>query len=167
MATPQSDIEHRFYQDYSPDRKAEAISLIEAANGNTSEVSRATGIPRQSLDYWWQNKHRFAEVQPQKRLELVEKLDYCADLLVSAIPGKIAAPLVQVATAAAIMIDKSQLLKGLPTSIGLDIERTELVVIMQSSLSAGLELDAIDAVAVGEHNQPDELPAIERGKPEE
>lgn len=145
MAALESDIlqsQSTAYQDYSPERKVEVISLIEAASGNTSLVSRDTGIARQTLDYWWQNKSRFAEIQPRKRLELIQKLDYCTDLLVDSIPAKIEdATLSQVATAAGIMIDKSQLLKGLPTNITESVERQELVVILQSALAAGAEVE--------------------------
>lgn len=49
-------------------------------------------------------------------------------------------------------------------SIVIDVHRTELSVIMQSSLSAGLELGAVDAEVVSEHNPMTDSPAIERGK---
>jgi transposase-like protein len=124
------------YQDYSVDRKAEVIALVEANNGNVWKTAQQTGIHHSTIQYWLASPNKFADIQHAKRIELTEKLDKTADLLVDSItPEKIAdANLSQIATAAGIMIDKSQLLKGLPTDISASIEKVELTVVLQDAL---------------------------------
>ena len=130
------------YQDYSAARKAEVLALIEAEGGNVQQVARDTGIPHQTIRYWLTDESRYSEFKNVKRVELTEKLDFTANLLVDSItPEKIAdANLSQIATAAGIMVDKSQLLKGLPTNISENIERVELTVVLQNALAEAIDV---------------------------
>lgn len=129
------------YTDYSPEQKAAAIAHCEANNGNWKITARQLGYPRDTVRYWFENRERYAQFHTSKRGDLIQKLDERTHLLVDSItPEKIAdANLSQIATAAGIMIDKSQLLKGLPTSISENIERNELTVVLADALA-----DAID-----------------------
>lgn len=142
MQTEQLIAARPFYQDYSAARKAEVLALVDAANGNVLQVARDTGIAHQTIRYWLADESRYSEFKNEKRVELTEKLDFTAHLLVDSITSeKIAdASLSQIATAAGIMIDKSQLLKGLPTSISESVERQELTVLLSDALSEAIDI---------------------------
>ena len=128
------------YTDYGPEEKAAAIVAIEANNGNVNLTATQLGIPERTLRYWNDHKERFRELGVQKRA-MLDKLDVTTHLLIDSMPAKIAdASLSQTATAYGILMDKSQLLKGLPTSINVDLERNELTIVLQSSLSNALEV---------------------------
>ena len=145
--------ESRSYQDYSLDRKAEVLALVEANGGNALQTSRETGIAVQTIQYWQANASRFAELRQSKQIDLAEKLHNiahnCADLLED---GRLeTASVREIVGAMGQSIEKRQLILGLPTSINAEVERQELVVILQSALSAGMEGEAIDVTP----EQPD------------
>ena len=133
------------YQDYSLDRKAEVLAMVKANDGNVDRTALETGIPHQTIRYWLANSDRFSQIQTQKSVDLAQKLENQAHFYLDLAEGKAAgAPFNHLMTGAAIAIDKMQLLRGLPTSINAEVERQELVVILQSALSAGLEGETID-----------------------
>lgn len=138
MSTTLEDRPRVTYQDYSIERKAEVLALIQANDGNILQTSRDTGIPHQTIRRWVEYPERFSALQTEKQDNLLEKLDKRAHDLIDAMPDKIpGASLSATATALGIVIDKSQLLRGLPTSINAEVERQELVIILQSALNAG------------------------------
>ena len=141
----QERFERGAYTDYSPERKAEVLALLDANGGNITRTANEAGIQYSTLQYWQANKDRFNEFRQQKELDLASKFESNAHLLVNSISEHdlSTASLSQKATAAGIMVDKMQLLRGLPTSISESVERIELVSILQSALEAGLA-DAID-----------------------
>lgn len=135
----------RPYQDYSLDRKAEVLAMVQANAGNVDRTALETGIPHQTIRYWLANPDRFSKIQSEKQIDLAEKLHniahQCADLLPAMLPS---ASVREVVGAMGQSIEKRQLILGLPTSINAEVERQELVVILQSALSAGLEGEVID-----------------------
>lgn len=133
----------RTYQDYSAERKAEVLALVEANGGNVQQTSRDTGIPHQTIRVWLETPERFSNLRNEKRSELSQKLKniahQCADLLPERLPD---ASVRDIVGAMGQSIEKFQLLDGLPTSITESVERQELVCILQSALSSGaIEVD--------------------------
>jgi hypothetical protein len=133
------------YQDYSLDRKAEVLALLEANAGNVLQTAKETGIHHATIQYWVANSDRFAKIQQGKQIDLAEKLHniahQCADLLPSMLPS---ASVREIVGAMGQSIEKRQLIMGLPTSISAQVERDQLIDILQSALNAGLEGEAID-----------------------
>jgi transposase-like protein len=146
LTTEAAILEHRSrqYQDYSPEQKAEVIAQCKTMGSKA--VSRLRGIPRQTIDYWIKEQDRYAQIQPEITQELANKCENIAHNLADSIEDHDLSivPLAAKATALGIVIDKMQLLRGLPTSINAEVERQELVIILQSALNAGLEGEAID-----------------------
>jgi len=126
---------------YSPERKAEVLSLLDANEGNLRLTAKDTGIDKETIRYWIQNRHRYVELQPKKLIDLAQIAESNARRLASNISTMDLSevPLNHQATAFGIMIDKMQLLRGLPTNITESVERQDVTVILQSALS-----DAID-----------------------
>ena len=128
--------------------------MVEANGGNVLQTSKETGIHHATIQYWIANAHRFAELQQSKQIDLAEKLHniahQCADLLPAMLPS---ASVREVVGAMGQSIEKRQLILGLPTSINAEVERQELVVILQSALSAGLEGETIDVTPEPESDQ--------------
>ncbi len=149
MSTEAATLERRsvIYRDYPADKKAEALAAYEANDHNLKQTARLLNIPAPTLRYWLQDSDRYKlEFKPQKSLDLAQKLENNAHNLADSIADHDLSivPLASKATALGIVIDKMQLLRGLPTSINAEVERQELVVILQSALSAGLEGETID-----------------------
>ena len=142
------------YQDYSTQRKAEVLALVAANDGNVQKTALEVGIPHQTIRHWLKQSDRYSQIQTTSALNLADKLEVIAhstadslaehDLSIVSFRDK--------AAVLAVAVDKMQLLRGLPTSINAEVERQELVVILQSALSAGLEGDAIDVTPGSEHN---------------
>lgn len=134
------------YQDYSLDRKAEVLALVEANGGNVLQTARETGIAFQTIQYWQANASRFTELRQEKLVDIGEKLEKTVHKLIDSVHDHdlSATPLGQKATAFGIVFDKLQLHRGLPTSINAEVERQELVLILQSALDAVPEDDPID-----------------------
>jgi len=144
-AVLESSPSQTIYQDYSLDRKAEVLALVEANGGNVLQTSKETGIHHATIQYWLANSDRFAKIRQSKQIDLAEKLHniahQCADMLPAMLPS---ASVREVVGAMGQSIEKRQLILGLPTSISAEVERQELVIILQSALAAGLEGEVID-----------------------
>lgn len=105
---------------YSDLDRANALVALKANRGNVQLTARQTGIPPPTLSHWAkQERHPEATVLGEKQIEpLADKLENIARLLIDAMPDKIgSASLQQIATSAAIAIDKSRLLRGQATTI--------------------------------------------------
>src|SRR6185369_5422822 len=127
----------RPYADYSLERKAEVLALVQANGGNIDRTAKETGIPHQTIRFWFANSHRFSNLQIQKELDLASKSESNAHLLANSIASHNLdeASLSQKATAFGIMVDKMQLLRGQPTSINEHVNSENLTVILQSVLA--------------------------------
>ena len=128
-------IEREAYQDYSPERKAEVLALVEANAGNVLQTSRETGIHHATIRYWQENSHRFSEIQKRKQEDLATRYEHLAHITLDNWEAKVPdASLAQLATASAIATDKMLLLRGQPTSIVETVDRTEISVVLESIL---------------------------------
>lgn len=125
------------YQDYSPERKAEVIALVEANGGNVKRTADQTGIQYSTIQYWLSHPGRFNEFRQEKRVALADLAENNAYKLGFSIATQdlTDVPLNHRATAFGIMVDKMQLLRGLPTNISENIERTELTVVLNDALA--------------------------------
>ena len=110
----------RKWTDYSDEDKASAVLMLEAAGypgrkGAMSQVVRELGVPESTLRSWAKNEHGAppAKVRDRKRGELIESLNEVATKLIAHL-GDIAdtGDVRETATAAGILIDKLQLLRG-------------------------------------------------------
>jgi len=134
------------YRDYPEELKAAVIAAIKANGGNVLATSKLFNIPRDTVNYWWRNSDRFVEIEQTSAGNLADKLENIAHQAADSIADHDLS-IVSYRDKGAVLstvIDKMQLLRGLPTLISADIERQELVVILQSALAAGLEREAID-----------------------
>lgn len=131
------------YRDYPESLKGAVLQAIEANGNNVSATAKLFNIPPQTVDYWWRNCDRYSEIQKPSAQNLADKLENIAIAQADSIASHDLS-IVAIRDKAAVMdvaIKNMQLLRGQATSITVDLERTELTVILQSSLSAGLELD--------------------------
>ena len=101
---------------YSDEEKANALVALDANGGNVMRTARELGIPHMTLEQWRRGRGVHPDVirlRNEKREPLADRLEQVAHLLLDALPNKIGkANLQQVATAAAIAVDKSRLLRG-------------------------------------------------------
>ena len=116
-------------------------------------VDECSGIPDSTIFGWLSRKRDLTnpDVPLMRRgyelgaLDLAARLDEIADLATGEVLGRLSSreasiiSLSHLLRAAEVGVDKSQLLRGQPTSITESIERHELTIILQSSLR-----DAID-----------------------
>jgi len=145
MAAAEVDIQRQSittYRDYSLEQKAEVLALFDANEGNLKRTASETGIDPATLRYWIRNRDKYKQIQPQKIIDLATKSELNAHLLADSIANHDLenATLASKATAYGIMIDKMQLLRGLPTSITESVERQELTVILESALAAAIDV---------------------------
>ena len=110
----------RKWTDYSDEDKASAVLMLEAAGypdrkGAMSQVVRELGVPESTPRSWAKNEHGAppAKVRDRKKGELIESLNEVATKLIEHL-GDIAdtGDVRETATAAGIVIDKLQLLRG-------------------------------------------------------
>lgn len=110
---------------YSDNDKATALSILDANGGNVNQTAKQIGIPRKTLEMWANNRHLSADVadiRQEKKASLAEKFQELADKLVDDLIRRVGeGKFVEQATAAAIAVDKMQLLKGAPTAISKDV----------------------------------------------
>jgi transposase-like protein len=142
----QEQSERGAYTDYSIERKAEILALVEANGGNLKRTADQTGIQYSTLQYWQANKQRFNELRQQKELDLASKFESNAHLLVNSISEHdlSTASLSQKATAAGIMVDKMQLLRSQPTQITANVNIDSLTVTLQQVIAEITSTDSTD-----------------------
>lgn len=119
MAAPKP-IKKRIKKRYSDEEKANALTHLDANNGNVELTAHEMGIPRGTLQYWERGEvhPEVIKIKLEERLPLADRLEQLAHMLADALPDKIEnANLQQAATSMAIAIDKMRLLRGEPTSI--------------------------------------------------
>lgn len=131
----------RPYADYSFERKAEVIALVDANNGNVLQTSRDTGIPHNTIREWLTNADKYSDIRKQKSVTLAQKLENQANYYLELAEDKAAeAPFNHLMTGAGIAIDKMQLLRGQPTSINVGIGRDELAELLSASLGEAIDV---------------------------
>jgi hypothetical protein len=106
---------------YSDKEKGLALATLDANAGNLSKTARQLNIPIKTLSDWRDKvglHPDIAAIRSGKKLELSEKLERIAHLIADAIPHKIdKAGLKDASVSLGVAIDKSRLLRELPTSI--------------------------------------------------
>ena len=144
MSTQLSTTPKRVVRAYSQAERANACAVYDNI-GSLEKASEVLGIPLSTLAGWVNDPANHSELRTQKAIELGDKFENAANLFIDlAVKKAKRGSFNHLVTASGIAVDKMQLLRGLPTSINAEVERQELVVILQSALSAGLEGDAID-----------------------
>jgi transposase-like protein len=139
---------------YSDMEKARALALYDMC-GNLTETANKSGIPDSTLSQWIRaqthaNNKNLPKLRNEAGLSLADNFEQIAAEVASVALRKLRSkgadkiPFGQLMTGGGVAVTNSQLLRGLPTSINAEVERQELVVILQSALAAGLEGEAID-----------------------
>jgi len=131
---------------YSPERKAEVLALLSANKGNLSKTANESGITLSTIQYWVANKDRFTDLRNERAVDLALIAENNAKRLGLNISTMDLSevPLNHQATAFGIMIDKMQLLRGLPTNITESVERQDVTVILQTALSDAIDITPTD-----------------------
>lgn len=136
---------------YSEREKAAALAIFDST-GNLSEASRISGIPDSTIHGWLQDKPtilnsdvpllRAGYERPSE--SLADKFESIAHQATGEISTRLRdpetvkeIPIQHLLKASEVGAEKSQLLRGLPTSITDSVERQELVIILQNALEAG------------------------------
>lgn len=148
----------RSRRQYSDREIAEALAVFDAC-GSLTETSKATGIADSTLNPWILNRRvlntDISAMREGKQLDspsLSAKFDRIAHLATSHVLARLEdpkrankTPLPHLMTAAGISVDKSQLLKGLPTSITEErVESATVLVLMSHALGLAPAAPAID-----------------------
>lgn len=144
MSTEAAQLEKRAqtYRDYPVELKAAVIAAIEQNGGNVLATSKLFNLPRDTVNYWWNNSDRYVELKHGKAACLADKLENIAHSVTDSITEHdlSVVSLRDKATVLGITIDKMQLLRGLPTDISANIERVELTVVLQDALSEAIDI---------------------------
>lgn len=133
------------YNDYSPEFKAEAILAVQVNNGNVLKTARELGLGESTLRYWIeQETDTVRRIREGRKGELAEQFEHVSRVYIDRAlePEAIAKTSGYYAVIAASDAMKSaQLLRGHPTAITENIERTELTLTLQQSLGQVIEAE--------------------------
>jgi hypothetical protein len=139
---------------YSDREKASALALYDAT-GSLTEAARVSGIPDSTLSDWIEGKRCLTNLDiplmrngyELKPLDLIARLDEIADRATGEVIGRLRnskeaknVPLPHLIRAVEVSVDKSQLLRGQPTSITESIERRDLTIVLESALHAAIDV---------------------------
>jgi len=136
------------YRDYPVELKAAVINAIEQNGGNVLATSKLFNLPPDTVRYWWANSDRFREIQVTSSSNLADKLENIAHDFTDSLSTHD----LQFVTARdkagvlSVVIDKMQLLRGLPTAITENVERHDVAIILQSALSEAIDVSPQDMV---------------------
>ena len=130
------------YRDYPEELKAAVIAAIENNGGNVLATSKLFNLPRDTVNYWWNNSDRFVEIKQTSSLNLADKFENVANSYIdslsthdqSIVTAKDKAQIAQIA------VQNMQLLRGLPTAITENVERHDVAIILQSALSEAIDV---------------------------
>jgi hypothetical protein len=143
---------------YSDREKASALAVFDAT-GSLTEASRISGIPDSTIHGWLSEKPCIVNSDvPLLRagyaatpLDLASKFAEIPDLSTGEIGSRLRdpkqvkdIPLQHLLKASEVGTDKMQLLRNQPTSINETIERQELTMIVESALSAAIDVGLED-----------------------
>lgn len=116
-ASQLSPFKPRVVRQYSASERANALAVYDTV-GTLEKTAEALGIPLSTLAGWVNDPSNFSELRNQKREELSAKFENAAHLFLDlAVKKSKKAGFNHLMTGAGIAVDKSQLLKGLPTAI--------------------------------------------------
>ncbi len=147
MSTQEVAVKGRVTRSYSAQERAKALALYDTV-GSLEKTSQTLNIPLSTLAGWAANDAHVSEARSKNGIELAQKFENAAHLFLDlAVKKSKRAAFNHLMTAAGISTDKSQLLKGLPTSITETVERNELTVILSTALG---ELDGETGVIEAE-----------------
>ena len=130
------------YRDYPEELKASIIAAIEANGGQFRPTARLFNIRYDTVHYWWTHSERFRQIQSPSAQNLADKIEQTAHNTIDSIAEHdlSVVSFADKTRSLGIMIDKMQLLRGLPTSITESVERQELTVILESALAAAIDV---------------------------
>lgn len=116
------------YRDYSPEFKAETLAILKSNDNNILRTANECGIAETTLRSWIESEDRYHEIRDRKPIDLASRIESNAYKLADsiAVHDLENATLQAKATAMGIMVDKMQILRGLPTDITLNVTRIEL-----------------------------------------
>lgn len=160
---------------YSEQQIAKALAIVDACGGNLTEAQRLSGVPDSTLSQWVNGHRRNMGAIPQLRneigLELIGSFQQIASeacrvgLARLQNPRKAnKIPFAQLMTGAGIAVDKSQLLRGEPTSITASAATDDARKSKVREMLARIEARAID-VQVTEGNGSNSVEHISEGIP--
>ena len=109
---------------YSDDERADTLAALDANRGNALQTSKQLGIPRTTIKRWVAEgvNADVTVLRHEKRRELSEKLEDIAHALSGNIlihagsPDAARGSLKEMAVALGIVIDKMQVLRGMPSA---------------------------------------------------
>jgi hypothetical protein len=129
--------ERRPHEYYSPERKAEVLALLDANNGNVLRTANEVGINHSLLQYWIENRDKYANLRQQKKEDLDSILDKTVHKYINSIFSHDLeeTPLNQKAQAFGIVFDKLQISRSLPTSITQHQNSESLTIVLQQVLN--------------------------------
>lgn len=131
----QRPAKQRITRSYSAQERLDAVAAYNQT-GNLEKVSEALGIPLSTLAGWTANPNYNS---PQNRQNLADKFEFAANLYLDlAVKKSKKSSFPHLMTGAAIAVDKMQLLRGQPTSITENLDRVELLKVLQSALNEGV-----------------------------
>ncbi|MGI4791491.1 MAG: hypothetical protein ACRYFS_21905 [Janthinobacterium lividum] len=114
---------------YSEAQRAEILAFFEACGRNQSKTSRDCGVPRKTLQDWLSGvamNEDIAAKTAAKKVDLADRIETLAHLLVDAAPGKIVdANLSTTMISLGIAVDKLRLLRDKPTVITNDVSLSD------------------------------------------
>ena len=139
---------------YSDREKAEALAIYDAC-GSLTETSKACGIADSTLSQWVRGNQGVSSpdipllrngIQINSQ-QLAERFDRIALLATGHVISRLEnqqrankTPIPHLMTAAGISVDKSQLLKGQPTSIVENVESHQVLVILADALGEAINV---------------------------
>lgn len=127
-------IQPRVVRYYTEQERQNAVAVYDNT-GNLELASETLGIPKSTLHGWLQDPSYPSDVRIKKAQSLADKFENAAHTFIDlAVKKAKKAPVNHLATAAGIAVDKMQLLRGQPTNITANVERTELTVILAEAL---------------------------------
>lgn len=139
---------------YSDIERAKALALFDMC-GSLTETANKTGIPDSTLSQWIRgqslNKNpHLPKLRNDIGQSLANNFDEIAFEVASVALRKLRSkgadkiPFGQLMQGGGVAVDKSQLLKGLPTSITETVERQDMTIILQSALSDAIDITPLD-----------------------
>lgn len=137
--------------------RAQAVGIA-LATGNASEAARQTGIPERTVQDWV-DSDEFAELRARTKEQVAEEwwagVQHGFRIVIQEFDGP--APLIQKATAAAVLFDKLALTRGEPTSRS---ETRDLTGALDDH-----ELATLKAIVQGGHpaDDPAEVAVVDSG----
>ena len=157
---------------YSDREKAEALAVYDAC-GSLTETSKACGIPDSTLSQWINGYHGVFSpdipiLRSERQLnsaELAAKFDTIAHLATDHVIARLhdpkranRTPMPHLMNAAGISVDKSQLIRGLPTSISgsvmsEDERRLKLAEVLERLEAKAIEGQVVTDSSVSETGQ--------------